>query len=183
MILSTLALELARKIQGWHDQRRVYESDLIKACKAVESGVDKDEIFDQASDFTSEYLCPDFYEGCKEGYYHLNSFSGCVYNDLNGCYLMDSVLDGSDNEDQTLDSLVGEYFIYVKSLDRLSDAIEQDLRAIADKMADELWANGRNVSYFAIFDFVANYIWLDDLLLYTQRDLNIDDLIDAMDRN
>lgn len=180
MKLSTLAREIARELDRWNEQRRVYEKDLIKAFKAFENGADPAELFDDSDDFTSEYLDPDFYQHCQDGSYSLDDSTGYVWDNDNGCYLMQTVLDNSDQQEQDLDSLVDEYFNYFVNDDQFDDlaaAIESDLRDLAADLHQEL--DDPDCRLEDCENFVANYLWLDDLLLYTQRDLSGADLVDA----
>ena len=180
MKLSTLAREIARELDRWNEQRRVYEKDLIKAFKAFGNGVDPDDLFDDSDDFTSKYLDPDFYQHCQDGTYSLDDSTGFVWDNDNGCDLMQTVLDNSDQEDRTLDFLVSEYFNYFVRDDLFDDlvaAIESDLNDLAVDLHQEL--DDPDARLDDCKAFLANYIWLDDLLLYTQRDLSGADLVDA----
>ena len=180
MKLSTLAREIARELDRWNEQRRVYEKDLIKAFKAFENGVDPEDLFDDSDDFTSKWLDPDFYQHCQDGTYSLDDSTDFVWDNDNGCYVMQTVLDNSDQEDRTLDFLVSEYFNYfvrVDLFDDLAAAIESDLNDLAVDLQQEL--DDPDVRLEDCKAFLANYIWLDDLLLYKLRDLSGADLVDA----
>ena len=99
-------------------------------------------------------------------------------NTQDGCPIVDSYLDGSsENDDRTLDFLVGEYFNYISDFDKLSAAIESDLTDLAVDLHQEL--DDPDIGLVQCKLFLADYLWLDDLLLYTQRDLSGADLVDA----
>lgn len=178
MKLSTLAREIADKVQVWAETRDVYESDLIKAYKAYENGVDPDELFANSVDSDSEYLAPDFFKGCESGKYVLNTFGTYVENTQDGCSIVQSYLDSySENDDRTLDYLASEYFNDLSDFDRLAAAIESDLNDLAVDLHQEL--DDPAIGLVQCKLFLADYLWLDDLLLYTQRDLSGADLVDA----
>lgn len=181
MKLSTLANEIADKMQCWHETREIYERDLLKAYRAWENGKDPDDLFDDCEDSESADLAPDFFEGCESGKYALNCFGTCVENTQDGCPIVDSYLDGySENDDRTLDYLVIEYFNYIHDFDRLSKAIESDLNDLAVDLHQEL--DDPDIGLVQCKLFLADYLWLDDLLMYTQRDLSGADLVDAFMR-
>ena len=178
MKLSTLAREIADKVQAWAETRDVYESDLIKAYKAYENGADPDELFDNSVDSDSEYLAPDFFKGCESGKYVLNTLGTYVENTQDGCSIVQSYLDSySENDDRTLDYLASEYFNDLSDFDRLAAAIESDLNDLAVDLHQEL--DDPDIGLVQCKLFLADYLWLDDLLLYTQRDLSGADLVDA----
>lgn len=178
MKLSTLAREIADKVQGWAETREVYEKDLIKAYRAYEDGKDPDELFDDCEDPDSAYLAPDFFEGCESGKYALDTWGICVENTQDGCPIVDSYLEGyNENDDRTLDYLASEYFIYIRDFDKLVAAIESDLNDLAVDLHQEL--DDPDIGLVQCKLFLADYLWLDDLLLYTQRDLSGADLVDA----
>lgn len=178
MKLSTLAKEIADKMQCWHETREVYEADLLKAYRAWENGKDPDDLFDDCEDPESADLAPDFFAGCESGKYALDSWGTRVENTQDGCPIVDSYLDGfCENDDRTLDDLVGEYFNYIHDFDRLSKAIESDLNDLAVDLHQEL--DDPDIGLVQCKLFLADYLWLDDLLLYTQRDLTGADLVDA----
>ena len=178
MKLSTLAREIADKVQGWAEISAVYESDLIKAYKAYENGGAADELFADSEDCESENLAPDFFEGCESGKYVLNTFGTYVENTQDGCPIVDSYLEGyNENDDRTLDYLASEYFIYIRDFDKLVAAIESDLNDLAVDLHQEL--DDPDIGLVQCKLFLADYLWLDDLLLYTQRDLSGADLVDA----
>ena len=178
MKLSTLAREIADKVQVWAETREVYEKDLLKAYRAYEAGKDPDELFDDCEDPDSAYLVPDFFAGCESGKYALNWRENRVENTQDGCPIVDSYLDSySENDDRTLDDLASEYFNYISDIDKLAKAIESDLTDLAVDLHQEL--DDPDCRLEDCENFVANYIWLDDLLLYTQRDLSGADLVDA----
>lgn len=178
MKLSTLAQEIADKMQVWHETREAYERDLIKAYRAWENGKDPDGLFDDCEDPNSADLAPDFFEGCESGKYAMDTWCNCVENTQDGCPIVQSYLDGfCENDDRTLDSLVVEYYNYIHDFDRLSKAIESDLNDLAVDLHQEL--DDPDIGLVQCKLFLAEYIWLDDLLLYTQRDLSGADLVDA----
>lgn len=182
MKLSDLALELAQQIQSFNDSYETRENDFVKAYKAFENGVDPDEIFDESEDYSTEYLEPDFYDGCKSGRYVLDSDGDYVEDTREGCSVLRTYIDYyADNEERTLDILASEYFNEIDNLDKLSDAIERDLRDMADKVHSELIDQGDNdVSYFDVLAFISDYVYLDDLLCYRagERDDTISALAD-----
>ena len=178
MKLSTLAREIADKMISWHETRETYEADLLKAYRAYEAGKDPDDLFDDCDDPDSAYLAPDFFAGCESGKYALNWRSTCVENTQDGCPIVDSYLEGyNENDDRTLDSLVSEYFNYISDFDKLAKAIESDLTDLAVDLHQEL--DDPDIGLVQCKLFLADYLWLDDLLLYTQRDLSGADLVDA----
>ena len=178
MKLSTLAREIADKVQAWAETREVYEKDLIKAYRAYEAGKDPDDLFDDCDDPDSAYLAPDFFEGCESGKYALDKWGICVENTQDGCPIVDSYLEGyNENDDRTLDYLASEYFIYIRDFDKLVAAIESDLTDLAVDLHQEL--DDPDIGLVQCKLFLADYLWLDDLLLYTQRDLSGADLVDA----
>lgn len=178
MKLSTLAKEIADKMQVWNETRETYERDLLKAYRAWEEGKDPDDLFTDSEDPNSADLAPDFFEGCESGKYALDTWGTYVENTQDGCPIVDSYLDGySENDDRTLDYLVVEYYNYIHDFDRLSKAIESDLNDLAVDLHQEL--DDPDIGLVQCKLFLADYIWLDDLLLYTQRDLSGADLVDA----
>lgn len=177
MKLSTLAKEIADKMQVWHETRKTYERDLIKAYRAWEEGKDPDDLFDDSEDPNSADLAPDFFEGCESGKYALDTFGTSVENTQDGCPIVDSYLDDCENDDRTLDYLVIEYYNYIHDFDRLSKAIESDLNDMAVDLHQEL--DDPDIGLVQCKLFLADYIWLDDLLWYTRRDLSGADLVDA----